>query len=600
MPLDGLTLAATRAELSGILLGSRVQKIVQVDQLSMSIESYGNHRRGWLVLSADPQQPKVYLASERPGRGVDTPSPLLLLMRKHLEGLWFVDVSQPPGDRILIFALAERDRAADELAENTWAPVRPTFRLIIEAISQFSNLILVDDRGNVVDAVRRVSAEQNRTRVTLPHHPYQPPPSQPKRGLEVVDEAGCLAALESVTGSTTIWQSLVLTFAGLGPVSAREVVYRATGDAKARAPGDSSSRRALANVLAGSLASIVEPVLRANFAASVAFAADAKTSGSAANEIVEFAPYALTHLMHWELRPSLSRAAEEFYRQTRGIRAVDVARRSARAAIAAERALAEKKRDSLQRALAGTSRADTWRQQGELLLAHSSAVPRGATTFRVDGVDLELNPRLSAVENAQQIFRRYRKAKAALREVPGLLEDAETRLRYLDEVAALAEIADTSDAVRAIQSDVRPRRLATAQSRRSRRVERPIDSVLRLRTSGGRELLVGRSALQNDAVTFDLGRPDDVWLHARGCPGAHVILRTADGKSSANDLVEAAQVAAYYSANRDSTKVTVDWTNRRNVRRSAKATPGLVTYTGETSLVVKPASQPLPHANDGS
>jgi predicted ribosome quality control (RQC) complex YloA/Tae2 family protein len=599
MPLDGLTLAATRAELTGLLLGSRVQKIVQVDPLSIAIESYGNHRRGWLVLSADPQQPKVYLASERPGRGVETPSPLLLLTRKHLEGLWFSDVTQPPGDRILIFALAGRDRVAGDLAGQTETLTRSGFRLIIEAISQFSNLILVDDRNLVLDATRRVSSEQNRTRVTLPHHPYQPPPSQPKRMLDDVDELAGLAALESGAGPT-IWQSLVLAFAGLGPVTAREIVFRATGDAKTRIPPDSAARRALAGPLVEALASVVEPVLHGAFTSSVALAPDSANAGSASREIVEFAPYALTHLIHWEARPSLSCAAEEYYRQTRGIRAVDVARRAARVAIAAERALAEKKRDSLRRALEGTSRADGWRQQGELLLAHSSAIPRGASTFQADGLDLELDPRLSAVENAQQIFRRYRKAKAALREVPGLLEEVEARLRYLEEVAALAEIADTSDALRAIQSDTRPRRSTPVASRRPRRVARPADAVLRLRTSGQRELLVGRSALQNDAVTFDLGRPDDVWLHARGCPGAHVILRAADGKPSAAELVEAAQVAAYYSANRGATKVTVDWTNRKNVRRSAKATPGLVTYTGEISLVVTPASRPPLSSKDAT
>ena len=116
--------------------------------------------------------------------------------------------------------------------------------------------------------------------------------------------------------------------------------------------------------------------------------------------------------------------------------------------------------------------------------------------------------------------------------------------------------------------------------------------MLRLRTTEGLELLVGRSAGQNQAVTFGLGRPDDIWLHARGCPGAHVILRSAGEDPSARSVEEAASVAAYYSASRASTKVTVDWTRRKLVRRLGA--PGLVSYSGETTLSVRPMSSPSP------
>jgi predicted ribosome quality control (RQC) complex YloA/Tae2 family protein len=308
--------------------------------------------------------------------------------------------------------------------------------------------------------------------------------------------------------------------------------------------------------------------------------------------VLDFAPFALTHFPRWEARPTLSAAAEEFFRQSRGIRAIDVARRATRAAVAAERALAEKKRDSLQRALEGTTKAESLRQQGELLLAYSSAIPRGAATYRADGVDLELDPRLTAVEYAQQLFRRYRKAKAALREVPALLDEAMARLRYLDEVAGLAEIADTSEALRALRAELRPAKERPGLPRRGRRPSRIGDTILRLRTNDRREILVGRTAQQNNQVTFDLGRPDDVWLHARGCPGAHVILRATESEPSPAEILAAAQIAAYYSANRDATKVTVDWTRRKNVRKVAKSTPGLVTYSGERSLIVQPSARP--------
>lgn len=595
MALDGLTLSALRSELKAALIGSRIQKVVQVDAASVALESYGQHRRTWLVLSADPQQPKVYIASERPGRGVETPSQLVLLLRKYVVGLSLVDIEQPPGDRILIFSLEGRAESNADGFENRDAADRSGFRLILEAISQYSNLILTDDNGMILDAIRRVTAEQNRSRVTLPRHPYRPPPAQPKRSLNEVDSAACRAILDAAPSAGAIWQALVSGFAGLGPLAAREIAFRSLGDSKARVPDEPDRRQLTADKIAESIASIAEPVWRGTNPATVALAPTPISSNRLESDsrgpevIVDFAPFELTHLPRWETRPTVCAAAEQYYRQARGIRAVDVARAATRAAIAAERTLAAKKRESLLRAMESTTKADAWRIHGEILLAYSSAIPRGAASFNADGVEVELDPRLTAVEYAQSIFRRYRKAKAALREVPTLLREVETRLRYLDEVAALADIADTSDSLRALRADIRPGVDRPGRQVRRRRAPRIEDAVLKKRVSSNREILIGRTALQNDAVTFNLGRPTDVWLHARGCPGAHVILRADEAEPSPTDLAEAAQIAAYYSGNRSSTKVAVDWTRRKNVHRIGKSTPGLVAYSGEKSIVVQPS-----------
>lgn len=582
MTYDGLTLAAMAAELRSQLADTRVQKIVQPDPLTVALELYGNHLRRWLLLSAEPQRPRVYLTADKPGRGVETPTPLLLLMRKHLEGLRLSAIVQPAGERILSFEFVGARSGSPDALESPPAAAgggaRVLFRLIIEAISQYSNLILVDADGIVRDAARRVSAEQNRSRVTLPRHPYTPPPAQAKRALDRVDSSACAEALEHAGAGGAIWQVLVAGFAGLGPLAAREIVFRALGDARARIPADAVARVRLADVLARALATVVEPVLAGRFEASVA---------RQGQEIVAFAPYALTHLGSWESAPSLSAAADAYYRQEQSVRAIDLARQSLKAAIAAERALVERKRESLRRALDGTARAEEFRQRGDLLLTYGTTVPRGATSFQIEGITIELDPRLSAIENAQAYFRRYQKAKAALREVPALLAETELRLRYLDEVAVLAELAETPEAVRALRAEIRPE--PPSPTRRSRqRPPRPETGVLRLRASDGTDILVGRSARQNHQVTFELARPDDIWLHARGCPGAHVVLRVNGASPTPAALHEAAAIAAYFSANRAAGRVTVDWTRRKLVRRLGQGAPGLVSYSGEQSVVVRP------------
>ncbi len=116
----------------------------------------------------------------------------------------------------------------------------------------------------------------------------------------------------------------------------------------------------------------------------------------------------------------------------------------------------------------------------------------------------------------------------------------------------------------------------------------PLAGMGRYTSADGLEILVGRTGRQNDALTFDLARPDDLWLHARGVPGAHVVVRSSGGEVPEGTLQEAAQLAAYFSASRAATTVPVDWTRRRHVRRIREGLPGLVSYTGERTLQVRP------------
>jgi len=575
MTFDGLTLAAMAGELRTRIENARVQKIVQPGPQTIALQMYGNRERHWLLLSADPQRPRLYLTEDRPGRGVENPTPLLLLLRKYVDGARLAVIEQPTGERIL------------SLGFSTGSEHSVHVRLIIEAISQYSNLILVDAEDRVLDAARRVSAEQNRYRVTLPHHPYVPPPAQTKRSLDERSAEVCRAVLASAEPESTVGQALVSQFAGIGPLAGREISFRATGDARAKVPATLAEQHQLADRLADALDEVVAPALEGRFSASIAYG-----TAEHADEIVAFAPYPITHLGQSETQPSLSAAADAFYRQVGNVSTMDLARKTLLTALAAERSQVERKRESLLRALEGTARADELRAKGDLLLAYAGEIPRGASAYTADGVRVDLDPRLSAVDNAQTIFRRYKKQKAALREVPALLDEVELRLRYLDEIAAWSAMADSADAVRALRSELRqPRR--QQQTQRKRKTRRPEDSVLRLRASDGAEILIGRSAHQNQAVTFDLARSEDIWLHARGCPGAHVIVRAPGERPSDATLREAAALAAYYSANRASGKVVVDWTRRKNVRRLGKGTPGLVSYTGEQTLAVQPEGPDL-------
>ena len=163
MYFDALTTAAVADELRTALSGGRVQQVIHVSDLSLGLEVYAHHQRRYLVLCADTQHSRVHLTDVKLRRGVDTPTPMLLLLRSHIRGGRIVDVRQPPFERILHLDIAGVDG---------------TYVLTIEAMGRHSNVILCSEDSAVMDSVKRVGPRLSRVRPILPGTLYTPPPPQ--------------------------------------------------------------------------------------------------------------------------------------------------------------------------------------------------------------------------------------------------------------------------------------------------------------------------------------------------------------------------------------------------------------------------------------
>jgi predicted ribosome quality control (RQC) complex YloA/Tae2 family protein len=234
---------------------------------------------------------------------------------------------------------------------------------------------------------------------------------------------------------------------------------------------------------------------------------------------------------------------------------------------------------------------ERWRQQGETIYAHIHEISRGQKSLEADGMSIDLDATLSPSENAQGYFERYRKAQSATANLPELAQAAQADLNYLRQLQTLADLAEGVDAIEAVRSEWQAWKQPQLPDKRGRRG--PARSRRRqptaYRTSRGDMIYSGHNGPENDAVTFDIAGPDDVWLHARGVPGGHVIIRWA-GEETEDVLEQAAALAAWYSAGRTSTTVEVDATKRRYVRKIKGSGPGMVTYRQERTLRVRPRS----------
>ena len=573
MYYDALTAAAVADELRATVVGGRVQEVIHVDDLTLGLEIYGRvrradpqatrptHQRQYLVLSAHPRESRAHLTEIKVRRGVEAPVPLLLLLRKHVRGGFISAVRQPPFERILHLDVSGPEK---------------TVTLTVEAMGRHANIILVDEDGQVLDSIKRISARLSRVRPMLPGMQYVPPPVQDKLDPADVTEYTLREMIDASRAGQPVWRALVNGIRGMSPLLAREIVYRAAGTIEQHC-GEVTQ---------------MAPLLDA-YHTLMAHAWDHRWEpcvGFDEGEVAVYAPYHLTQYEEWEPTETISRAIDRYEQAVRSADAYGPARERVRGLLEEARRRVQSRLEALKRQLIPQEELDRLRLSGEMILGYAHAVRRGQTELEAE-VDLEgppmriaLDPDKSAVENAQAYFERYEKAKAASAEIPALIRKARYELAYLDQLETDLELASNRPEIDEVHSAL----IEAGYTPRKRHAQIQRGQPLRLTSPDGLPILVGRSARQNHEVTFRQAAPDDLWLHAVDMPGAHVIVKSGGQEVPEATLERAAELAATYSAARGEGRVLVAYTERRYVRPIRGAGPGMVTYRNEETIAVTP------------
>jgi predicted ribosome quality control (RQC) complex YloA/Tae2 family protein len=594
---DALTMAAIADELRATCVGGRIQAVLLPAPQAIGMEIYAHHADHYLFASAHPQHARVHLTKAKLSKGSEDITPLLLLMRKYVRDGRLAAVEQPPLERTLSLIITkahafdkghgrENGRDVAEVAElpADAAPATPTeistVTLTIEVMGRYSNIILIDSDGVVLEAVKHIGADVNRYRVTLPNHPYSLPPPQAKEDPRAIS-APSVERLMSGAPTQPAWQALVKGLRGVSPLLAREAVYRASGSPE-------------------TVASSIQPQLLSESLAGVLLILSGRAwspclvrEGAA---ILDFAPYELKQFAgHVQPVDSISAAVQEFYGQEVVAAEYSGLKQQVGKALAEHRQRVVRRRESLQLQQNAAVQAESLRVRGEMILAYAAQIERGQTYLDAEmetgqpALHIRLDPLLSPIENAQEYFRRYTQARDAGRALPPLIERVTLDLSFLDQLQLDLDMAAKAADIREVQRTLAATDERTPAKKQTSRAEQA-SPPLSVRAADGTEIIVGRNARQNDYVTFEVASPLDTWLHARGVPGSHVIIRNNGRPVSSATLEQAARLAAEHSAARSSTTVAVDYTTRRNVRRARSGAPGMVHFSGEKTLTVRPAT----------
>ncbi len=565
MYFDTFTVAALVDEWLDELVGGRVQDVIDVDAHSVGLEIYAHRARRYLYLSAESAMPRVYLLREKLRRGVTKPSQLGLLLRRLVEGGGLTHVSQPPLERVLNLHFESKAGA---------------FTLVAEVMERRANLLLLEG-DTIVECIRRVGADENRYRVSLPNHPYTPPPAQDhKLNPFTLTSAQLETAFAQAGEGRKAAQVLAATLAGVSPLLAREAVFRACGDPKQPAHALNLA------TLYDALQAVLEPLRQRAWQAGVV---------EADGRVQAFSAYPITHVDGWRATESMSAALTAFYGAPTGADAYNEIKKPVQAAIDEARTKLNAKKASLEAGLKDDSERERLQHSGELILAYQYTLKRGQTELIAqydpegEPLTIALDPALTPLENAQRYFDRYNRAKRAQQAVPQRIEQVQRDLDYVAQLEVDLQLAASYPEV----DDV----LHALYARGWYRTAKPLRRMGGARTGplrlvkDGYVAWVGRSSQQNEQVTFKHAKPNDLWLHARGVAGAHGVIRD-DGRAIPSELIErVAAVVAYYSAARSEARVIVDVTRVKHVRKIKGAGAGMVTYRNEHTVTVAPQSE---------
>jgi predicted ribosome quality control (RQC) complex YloA/Tae2 family protein len=564
MSFDALTLSAVRDELEHLLIGARVQRLVFADEVSLTMECFApGAGRTFVLLSSHPEEARVQRLTDLPARGLEHDTPFSLAARKHLRNARIRSLRQPPLERVLELDCEQRDASGQHYK----------VLFIVEAMGRRSNLILVDEDGAIIDAARRAPPSRNPRRPILPHLRYSPPPPQNRL---LPEQLSIQSLAEDSRGDLATY--LGSRVAGLSPQAAREIAFRSTGSTDPLVTGVDW------HAVLDAIHEFLLPLRTHDWHPTLALRDDVPTA---------YAPYRLTHVeaLGATLRrcDSIGSAMAAFYAAEQIPRRGDPLageRRQLLAAVDQQARSAGRRVGALEQQLEhGQSQQEPLRRAGELILTYQPEP--GSTELTAEGQSITLDPTLSASENAQAYFARYRKAREAAERVPGLLEEARQHAALLADLRTLVDVASDMNAIRALRREIQGEPGPGKASKSSARSA----PYRRVPLGDGWEALIGGSAIGNAYVTFEVAGPDDVWLHARGAPGAHVVLR-GEGQPPDDVLERAAQLAAWHSANRGASRVEVDAAARRHVRKIPSGPPGLVRYSNERTVRVTPRSSP--------
>ena len=602
MSFDSLALHLVVHELRGTILNGQIRHIEQLDRQSIALKISREAETYRLLISAHPVLARTHLI-ERPSTGQEE-SHFGDFLMKHLARGKITAIEQMDWDRVLKITI--------ELKSDV---IAPSLRSIVaEFMGKHSNIILVDEAtGKILESIKHIDGTVSRYREILPGLNYTPPPTQEKLNPLALNYGTFAALIENQNQLN--WKFLFNRIDGLSPALAKEIIARA-GDS----PTPDQLWEAYQQIILPFNPVHSQPqILIAN--SPCAAHSDEDTRPDAAvkpepkaalellndsNQLVAVSALQLRQFPHTEGIPfeTMNGALRTYYDTIDRVEAIKLERRTLNQVLDKLSTGIDRKLILLHQDLADSEKADDYRIKGELLTANLHRVKRGQSRVEVqnyyspemNSVKIELDPQRSPSENVQQYFKRYTKAKRGASVIARLIADNTAEQEVIRAYALEVEKTNTLEALLAIRTEFAAKGWIKS---RKRGKKKPISETTfrKFISPNGFQMYVGRNSKENDLLLRRIAAARDMWLHAKQIHGSHVIIRNPENRPDIPmpTLLQAAQIAAFFSKARHTSYAPVDYTWVRYVVKPKGSAPGFVTYTREKTLYVEPGLPQAPN-----
>lgn len=554
MAFDGIFLHLVKNEISKDVLGFRVDKVHQPskEEILLTFRTYNGNVK--LLLSAKADSARIQITDqyiENP----QNPPMLTMLLRKLLCGAKLTEIRQEGFERILTLVFDARNELGD--------PVE--YKLVIEIMGKYSNIIIVDKNDKIIDCVKRVDASKSSVREILPGLTYTLPPAQDKMNIltdSISDIESKMKSLDLTRG-----KAAGKVIQGVSPIVANEIEF-------------DLSLSQLKDYIANPTPTVI--IL------------------DKPKDFTYFMPRQFGDLCTYKTFDTFSELIDYFYFEQVKIERIRQRSNDLFHRLNTLKERAVRKSLNRQRELDECADKDKYRIYGDLINANLHLLEKGALFYDLENyydnnedIRIPADPTLTPVQNAQKYYKEYRKKQVAEQKLYDFIENANAEADYLDTVIDELTRAQTDAEITAIREELYSSGFLSKVNSKNRKNKKKLPPK-QFVSSDGFKIFVGRNNIQNDLLTLKTAKNYDLWFHVKDCPGSHVIVEAIKEKPFTDKLIrQAAMLACVNSKAHLSSNVAVDYTIVKNVHKPNGAKPGMVIYDNYNTEYVTPNEEEL-------
>ena len=568
MSFDAIVTRALTDEFNNNYIGARVDKIYQTEKDEIMINMRSKDGSFKVLVSASSNNPRFYvskISKENPSE-----APLFsMILRKNLSGSKLVKVEQFGFDRAAQFVFSGYNEFHEEAL----------YYLVVEIMGKYSNIVLCNENHKVIDAIKRVSTVMSSKREIEPGLIYERPPVFDRVSPISVDEE-YLKNMMTNNADLELRDFLMRSFLGLSTEIANKILFDAAIDDKNLLKNLDENDT---NKFISSFIKTFEEVKEKNYSFNIYKLSERKSAYNAIN-LNQYAS------LEKENFSSISELLDKYYYEKDQKDRIAQRSQNMRHTISANLKRAKNKLQKQKEEMLESANREAYKVYADLISSNIHKISKGLKEIKLENfydnmneISVPLDQKLSAVQNAQKYYKRYQKMKQREIVLEKQIENTEDEINYLELVSDAIDRTDDVKNLDEIYFElIKNNYIKKDKKIKNKPKKIAIHSVDYDDTS---KVYYGKNNLQNEYITFKVADKNDVWMHVKGFPGSHVVIKS-DGYPSDELLVFAAKIAAKNSKAKDSNKVDVDFTTRKNVKKHPSGKTGLVNYVNFKTITV--------------